>query len=226
MISVKGNKSENKMDMKIGGRRRPAFSLLAVLVLAVIGMAFVSGVMYTFNTFSSASRAAVSRKMEYNVLQEGVERGKAFLRSEMVARDDAFRYKGGKVESLDDLLIRDESNNVMNVPLPNGGQISENGVKGNLSVLIYDMQYEPSDVKGTIEGIPPSTRLRTSPGVASGTPGEPDEAVGSSAATTGSASKTAGVYLVRAIFERDDGGGQKSQKTIETAVLQRTGAAN
>jgi hypothetical protein len=34
-----------------------------------------------------------------------------------------------------------------------------------------------------------------------------------------------GMYLVRAIFERDDGGGQKSRKVMEVAVLQRTRAS-
>ncbi|MDR3332244.1 MAG: hypothetical protein LBT08_06410 [Synergistaceae bacterium] len=214
--------------------RRPAFSLIAVLVLAMIGLALVGGVMYSFGSFSASSRSASSRTMEYNLVQEGVERGKATLKEIMTktGRTQAVHYNKG-ITTINDcmnLLIYDETASATMGHVVVDQSVKANGLNGVLNVYIFDMEYNPAAVDGSLSdaqkaalNLPPASSINggSSLGLSDHTTLDPDDPA---TATTVVSSTNAGVYLVRAVFEKMDDRGDRTgeRRTIETAVLQAT----
>ena len=67
-----------------GGARR-GFSLIVVLLVSLAGLSLLGGIVYMIDTSSGSSRFSVSQDMEYNVMQQGVEEGKAELRRRVAA---------------------------------------------------------------------------------------------------------------------------------------------
>ena len=66
------------------GARR-GFSLIVVLLVLLAGLSLLGGIVYMIDTSSGSSRFSVSQDMEYNVMQRGVEEGKAELRRRVAA---------------------------------------------------------------------------------------------------------------------------------------------
>jgi hypothetical protein len=208
-------------------KRRPAFSLVAVLILAIAGMAVIGGVMYTFDAFSGSARMTVSGTTEYNVLQDAVERGKSFLREEMTKTGVTVALRAAppsQITSHRDLLIQDSGTVIGHFVVSEdmkglGGHQSI----GVLNVYIYDMQYDPATVNPGMTdaeraALPPSLNLTatgSSGGVEDGTPG----GLGGGGGGSGGPTTSAGAYLIRATLVREDG----RQKSIETALVQAVG---
>ena len=194
-------------------RGRRAFSLIAVLVIALAGMALVGGILYTFNSFSGASRQVTSDSFEYNLLQEATERGKADVRDKILAIEPPanptefeannpdkrpMKWKDGKAEgskigSPNDLLI-----NLKEIANPQVTHITTGagGARGVLTLYIFDMEYSTSN--DLAPSLSDNDRAQLPPAIQS----EAD---------------TAGTYLIRAVFVDDDTGVEKS---IETAIVQ------
>ncbi|MDR1019238.1 MAG: hypothetical protein LBL73_00640 [Synergistaceae bacterium] len=215
------------------GKRR-AFSLIAVLVIALAGMALVGGILYTFNSFAGASRQVTSDSWEYNILQEAVEQGKTYVREEMIKHgnnggDEPLTWKendSAKVGAIDDLLIRSPAGGHSQTGHYIHRTVNERGLNGTLDLYIYAMGYTSSDVAPTLSPaerallppmmspLPPNGGGGGSGGVLTATPlgtnsdedEEPDEYKLDIAA-----------YLIRAVFVDADTGAEKS---IETAVIQ------
>jgi hypothetical protein len=166
----------------------------------------------------------VSSATEYNVLQDALEQGKSFLRYEMTKTgvDDAFTAQATTVEKLDDLLIRKKDGTVI------GHVITSRDVRGPLysgvlNLKIYDMQYDPGIVDGSITAedkanLPPSAILPADGKSDCPNPDNPGESSLCPGGKSGTAIK-AGAYLIRATLDFGDG----RQKSIETAVVQAVG---
>jgi hypothetical protein len=210
-------------------RRRRAFSLIAVLVIAIAGLALVGGILHTFQAFSGASMQVMSSSWEYNYLQEAVEQGKAFLRDQILALDpstsEPLKWKQSetdKISNLRDLLIRDRSGNPIGHRI-NDRPISEKGLDGTLNLYIYSMAYVSDDFHSSLTDaqkaqLPPSLIVNSGPGggeMMESTPEDPGEEV-SGPAPTGP-STAAAAYLIRATFTDKATGNEKS---IETAIVQ------
>ena len=207
------------------GARR-GFSLIAVLVLSMIGLAFAAAMMQIATASSGAGRISSQKNARYNLLVDGSEIGKGKLK-ELMDNDAAPpRYFTGddeptdEIMSADDLLIKVSDKNVF---LNHGVAMSEDldraelrryGIaadSGKLLVKVYDLQYSPELVNSSARGgIPASCKMDTpAPPKYGPTPDVDDESF-----STGSASN-AGAYLIRATLEID---GRKT--VLETAVIQ------
>jgi hypothetical protein len=152
--------------------RRRAFSLIAVLIIAIAGLALVGGILYTFQAFSGASRQATLSSREYNLLQDAVEQGKAFVREQtlaLVSSDKPLTWKregfDNKVYSVGSLLLRDKSGNNVIGHLIKDKQVKENGLDGTLNLYIYVMGYTSDDlVSPDIPLLPPALILGSGSG--------------------------------------------------------------
>jgi hypothetical protein len=187
----------------IKARRRRAFSLIAVLVIALAGMALVGGILYAFNSFSGASRLVVSDSWEYNLLQEAAERGKAYVREKILAidpdqtgingHDMTWEEKVGgatKISKHSDLLIHEEA-----LPTPAGAR----GVRGAMRLYIFDVDYDAEEDLAAL--FPEDEKALLPPALPSG---------------IGIKDRGFGTYLIRAVFVDDTG----VEKSIETAIVQ------
>jgi uncharacterized membrane protein YgcG len=162
---------------KIKAGKRRGFSLVAVVIIAIAGMALVGGILYTFQAFSGSARQVISSSWVYNDLQEGVEYGKAFLRERMLdpTLDEKLSWKQGvtdttQIATVDDLLIRDVSAPYAQIGhIVRDKDINEKGVKGKLNVYIYAMGYKSGDVSSSISAdqrakLPPTIVLKPTDG--------------------------------------------------------------
>ncbi|MDL2264075.1 hypothetical protein LJC31_05425 [Synergistaceae bacterium OttesenSCG-928-I11] len=211
--------------MKAGkGKARSGFSLVSVLIISIVGVAIMGGIAYMFNTYAGSSRVTIAQGEAYNLLQEGVERGKIFLREAMKSSkteaplswnfDESF---SGEIEELETLLIKDK-NGVVGIIVPANGDdddfetVSIGGADYKYTVKIYDMRYtdvpikNDDDLKATL---PPVMSFIAVTAKDEG----PTLNVSEGASDIGNA----GIYLVRALLEPVDGG---PLKMIETAVVQ------
>jgi type II secretory pathway pseudopilin PulG len=208
------------------GARR-GFSLIAVLVLSIIGLSFVAA-MFQLATFSSGARMVTSQKnARYNLLVDGAEIGKGKLKQLMDNDVAPPRYFTGKAEPTDtitnpdDLLVEVSDYSVF---IGRGLAVSEdlgraelrrygiNADRASLCVRVYDMQYSPELVEASPDVVmPPSVRLNTTapPQKGQGPVSDIEEGNGSGSATN------AGVYLIRATLEI---GGRRT--VLDTAVVQ------
>ncbi|MDR1516192.1 MAG: hypothetical protein LBS45_10910 [Synergistaceae bacterium] len=141
-----------KIFRSVKARKRRAFSLIAVLIIALAGMALVGGILYTFEAFSGASRQTTSSSWEYNILQEAVEHGKAFVREQTLALipddDLPLTWKESdtdKISSLSSLLIRGKDGTQIGHLIKNY-PINEKGLNGTLNLYIYSMGYTSDDI--------------------------------------------------------------------------------
>jgi hypothetical protein len=218
---------------KIKAGKRRGFSLIAVLIIAVAGMALVGGILYTFQAFSGSARQVISSSWVYNDLQEGVEQGKAFLREKILAldpgTDKVLTWKpdsGTHIDELEDLLICDTSGTPIGHIVHKN--INEKGVNGTMDVYIYAMGYTSSDIAPGIDAaerakLPPIIEVNSVPTGDCDCGGNGDgmcpcyESCSCSSSPTGGPSAEAGAYLIRAVFKDDDTGVEKS---IETALVQ------
>lgn len=168
------------------------FSLIAVLVVAVIGMALIGITFYIHESSAGASSLTMQRSLEYNVLQDALERGKSNLVQLCNNLDPVPRWPGRaagttKITSPASLVI-DNGTFTENVRI--------NNVSGTVRVEILDAGYSMSEVDTAaltnVELMPPSMNI------------------------TGSANDSIGAYLVRATLTL---GGES--KRLESTVFQR-----
>ncbi|MDR0615270.1 MAG: hypothetical protein LBG29_00525 [Synergistaceae bacterium] len=210
----------------IKARKRRAFSLIAVIAIAIAGLALVGGILYTFQAFSGASMQVTSSSWEYNFLQEAVEQGKAFLRNQTLSlepgTDEPLTWKesdSDKIENLTDLLIRDKDGK--QIGHLTSRNINERGLNGTLNLYIYSMAYTSDDISVSIPAedraqLPPSFPIYSSGAESEWEEGplEPGAIITSDDIGT---SGGEAAYLIRATFTDNV---THSEKSIETAIVQ------
>jgi hypothetical protein len=199
-------------------KKRRAFSLVAVLFISIVGMAFVGAIMYNFQSSSGSSRVSGGSKLEYNLLQDGVEKGKAILKDFMANEDPPPEgINVGDVDELADLLLDGIGDHgVVYSRDLTGGDLA--GRKGNIRVEIFDMDYNPvlnsAITPAEIAKLPPSLTIGSGGGT-----GYRSWGVGASSAGTSSPNSHA--YLIRATLEVNDVRGVgKKIKVLDTSIVQ------
>ena len=184
----------------------------------------MGGIAYMFDSYAGSSRVTIAQGEAYNLLEEGVERGKIFLMEEMKSSKTeaplGWNFDGtfsGEIKELKDLLIKDKDGVVGVIVPPNGGDgdfetVSIGGADYRYTVKIYDMRYTDvpiADDGGLKAVLPPAMSF-----VATAVKDEgPTLNVNEGSGSIGNA----GIYLVRALLEPVGGG---PAKMIETAVVQ------
>jgi|GEM_PF-5128811 len=173
-------------------RAHEGFSLIAVLVVAVIGMALIGITFYIYESSTGIASLSMQRSQEYNVLQDAIERGKSQLiqlcnNLDPVPRWYHLHTGGAKITAPDMLVIED-------------GELTDSvrmgGVTGEIKVEIFDAGYSIADVDTAtltdVELMPPSLNI------------------------TGAANDAIGAYLVRATLTLGN-----EVKRMESTVFQR-----
>jgi type II secretory pathway pseudopilin PulG len=202
------------------GRRR-GFSLLIVLVIAIIGLAVVGVTVQMTTTSSGAGRMASATNVKYNFLQHAVEEGKAALKEKMDNEDDPPRFVGydttPTITAADELLIDEDfgigedPGIVKNTTLTKAqlGRLGIAGDSGTLVVKIYDMGYDPKKVSpgsdDELKKIPPSIIIAKDQWNNRGEEGE----------ILSESSLNVGAYLVRASLRVGD-----SETVLDSAIMQ------
>jgi hypothetical protein len=217
--------------MNINNRRR-GFSLIAVLVISLAGMALLGGLFYTFQSMSGRTQDVMSQSTTYNTLQDGVEQGKAFLKDEMMKGTEALWWsksgeKSKSIKNVSDLLICSVSSTGAKTPIGHvvkSADVKVGADKGVLNVYIYDMQYEPDDIDPDIAPaaraeLPPMMSVNSGGGGGSDMEGAEASDTDAGGDEGGGPSINAGAYVIRATLTRANG----EAKTIETAVVQAAG---
>lgn len=182
--------------MRKKGQRTSAahsgFSLIAVLVVAVIGMALIGITFYIYESSIGTASLSMQRSQEYNVLQDALERGKSRLVELCNNMDPVPRWNKGlaagtKITNPGSLIIND---GVLT------DSVKINGVTGQIQVEIFDAGYSEADVDTAaltgLDLMPPSLSI------------------------TGSENDSIGAYLVRATLTLG-----KETKRLESTVFQR-----
>ena len=169
-------------------RKHKGFSLLIVLLLSLVGMAVVGVTLDAANRSSGAGRVTTRSGDAYNILQSEIEKARAALKAEMSSRKDPIKYGGGNIDSLEDITVLKDDHTPFWL-----FSYSDDVMKGNVSVGIYDMNYSlDSVVSGAVPaGLPPRVKPPA---------------------------KSAGVYLIRAVFTFESGITNK----IDVAVIQNS----
>jgi hypothetical protein len=206
-----------------------AFSLIAVLIISLIGLAVIGALLQITVISGGAGRTASVNAVKYNRLQEAVEEGKAKLKEKMMAlgADPAPRYNAvGPIDDLDDLLISFDLDGpdpgiVRRVEIPASelgrmGIFVPSGTTATLTVAIYDMGYDSSPENIQIDPsdadfskIPPAISLDVSGASGAGTT-DMDKSP-----TTEGGANDAGTYLIRATLALGD-----EEFIMESAIMQ------
>jgi hypothetical protein len=224
-------------NLKKRRSRRAAFSLVTVLLISVAGVSLLGAILYTFSTFAAASRVTVFKDIEYNSIQNEIEKAKALLTNKMKERTtpltldhhklEKLKDAGGKITTVDDILVSDSSDSAFgkwdDIAWSHGDE------SGTLSVRIYDMLYDeyhnesmiPANAaeagmseeafERLISDLPPALSLKRARREDEANPLHPDE--------FNEADPVSGVYLIRAALVLDSG----EKKLIETDVIQSAG---
>jgi hypothetical protein len=184
--------------------KRRGFSLAVILLISLAGLSVIGFLLQNVSMSSGAGRTASAVNRKYNFLVSEVEAAW----SKIVAKkdgDDSLprRTTAGTITSADMLLVMPEERRALSQR-----ELSLYGLAGragDLTVKIYDMQYEQAEVSPLMEPaeislLPPAVRL-IGTGSASCEPTSDDDLL-HSAGQTGSAIN-AGAYLIRALLEVD-----------------------
>lgn len=181
------------------------FSLIIVLVVALVGMALIGVAFYIYESSAGQTDTTLQRSLEYNALQEALEKGKNHLLTLVNRVDTVPRWSTADVPIKNPQALR--------IPGGYGGALSYSkkvgGENADIKIEIFDMLYDASKVSltdpATSVDLPASMRLVWLVGGA-----EP------SAAGAPSPTDYAGAYLIRATLTI---GGQT--KRMEVSVVQR-----
>ena len=195
-------------------RKHRGFSLLIVIILSLVAMAFVGAALNLAGNSSGAGRTSVRSNDSYNILQSEIERARAALKAEMSSRKDAIKSglpEKGAIDSPEDLEVLKDGAPFWRVDYSQ----KVGGAEGNVSVRIYDMRYSPDGVASAALAaeLPPSVTLKSGGSEKSEvlTPGTSDPGASG-------ASSSAGVYLIRATIAFAN----KVTNKIEAAVIQNS----
>ena len=149
-------------NAKLGYARakRKGFSLIVVLIVAIIGLAIVGTMVQMTVTSGGGGRVSSASGTKYNFMQDAVEKGKAALKESMNHTGDAPRFVGyysttpPVIAELDHLLISQDFPPISGNPdgivedrAVSKAELGRLGIAGNggtMLVKIYDMQY-PTD---------------------------------------------------------------------------------
>ncbi|MDR3254173.1 MAG: hypothetical protein LBT31_01225 [Synergistaceae bacterium] len=203
------------------GKKR-AFSLAAVLIIAFVGLALVGAIMSNFESFGGSMRASGVSKLDYNLLHDGVEKGKAILKEFMANEDPPPQgMHVNDVDELDDLLLDiGDSGVVYKKDLSVGEMAGRAGATaGKIIVQIFDMQYNPV----LNPSILPEERAKLPPSVmlTGNTWEEVDrEETDATEPLRSGGSTNSGVYLIRATLEISDAHDNKKIKVLDTSIVQ------
>jgi hypothetical protein len=197
---------------------KKGFSLLIVLIIVMVGLAIVGAAIQIMVGGSGSSRVSSAKDAKYNLLQDGIERGKAAINKIMDNDDDPPRYFTGESEPdvaitrVDQLLIKVDN---PSIPIKGGVVVDETldrqrlgrlGIMGDsarLKVKIYDMQYSAKNVAGMskeeLNLIPPSMTVDASlkGSVSDGSAFDLEDIP----AQVDAPAKNVGTYLIRASLE-------------------------
>ena len=219
-------RKEMQRLMRRGVRRaRRGFSLLTVLMLSVIGVVLAAGAMHIASTSAGSRTVMVAENVGYNIMQQGVEHGKAILKERMNNEDPPPRWmdKPGatsNIETLAMLLIEDGV--VVDRLLTDRERHSLGAREGRLTISIFDAEYDASKVAITDEAVirrlPPSLQLQGSQKWNQGGSLAPDDP--GSGTIGGSSASNAGVYLIRATLTITDHRGNTLEKFVDSVVIQ------
>jgi hypothetical protein len=143
--------------------KKKGFSLIIVLMVTLCAMLLLGGALGLQEVFAGASVRSVASDQAYNVLEHEIEKAKGKLKMEMISRKEALRRAApnGGISRLKDLLVVDGSGAVfldMNSKVMVGGRMSD------MSVRIYDMQYDPNQISASamppedVPLLPPAVR--------------------------------------------------------------------
>jgi hypothetical protein len=182
-----------------GRAKRAGFSLVLVLLVAIIGSAIMGSVIYMLGGFAGGSRATMRSEEIYIQMQDEIERAKAELKLRMNSASDPMKMShSGTITSMDNLIIHDGS--VIFAPANVNKNVTYGGQNYVLEVRIFDMQYPAANVNDTdpdlVAALPPCM-----------------ESVASDLGDN------IGVYLIRATLRLNGA----AIDTIETSVIQSIG---
>jgi hypothetical protein len=242
----------SKLPLRKGGlRRRRGFSLVVVLVISVIGMAIMGTTMQLTASSGGSGRMSSALVMKYNILQSALEEGRALLKQSMDNTGEPHRYlhKAGvngstPITGSNVLLLTDSPSptEYPGVTFSLGNAISRSlnkselaragifGDGGQLTVQIYDMQYDPSLVApvGTGAGeispeevrlLPPAVKLLGEDGFDVGITTDAPEDTRATGLDVGSGN--AGAYLIRATLRvRRADGSPSVTWSADTSLIQ------
>jgi hypothetical protein len=202
-------------------KRLKGFSLIVVLIIALIGMAFIGVVLSTFELFSSASRNEWRAEDVYNELSREVEKAKATLKQEMIASTEPFKMDTSiaTITSLDQLIIVHPATGE-HVGERNDVPVSVGGKRALIQVRLYTMEYDLNIVPDTIlKELPPVMRLKAQgAGGSSGPKGEDSGPPGPRGTSTHASNS--GIYLIKATMNILD---TNETFSIETSITQNIG---
>lgn len=221
--------------------RRGGFSLISVLVISMVAMTMMGSLAYTFSTTAASSRAQVASASARDMMVNGIEQARVYLRDQMknIGRPLRWNYSGEvgpEISSIDDinkLLIKPLGANISDgrfatVIPSNGGaddheKVTIGGRQWSFSVRIYDMQADGAHLAPTlstaeraslIDALPQSMSFRA---VADEDPDPNSLAVDAGI----DQSHRSGLYLIRALLSPDET--MASPRMIEVAVIQANG---
>jgi hypothetical protein len=213
-------------------RGKKGFSLLVILIIAMVGLAIAGAAFQITVAGSGNARVSSAKDAKYNLLQDGIERGKAAINKIMDNDADPPRYFTGESEPdvaitrVDQLLIKTDD---ASIPIKGGvvvvetlnrqrfGRLGIMGDNARLKVKIYDMQYSAKNVAGMsdeeLKLIPPSMTVSANSGgtVVDGATSDPEDIPASVAAPA----KNVGVYLIRASLEIGE-----TETVMDSVVIQ------
>jgi hypothetical protein len=185
--------------------KRRGFSLIVVLLVSLLGLCVIGAMMQIVSVDSGIGRTASAANRRYNLLVSEVETARSELMAKLASADSIpRRMTAGTITSADMLLVMPEERRVLSPKEQN-----LYGLKGhicNLTVKIYDMQYDQADVSSSMEPaeislLPPAMRLVGSGGKSYIKPTDDDDLLQSGEKTV--TSVNAGAYLIRAFLEVD-----------------------
>jgi hypothetical protein len=228
---------------KINGRlRKRGFSLMAVLIISVLGLAIVGATLQIVVSSSGAGRASSAASVKYNLLQNAVEEGKSALRSSMDNLDPPLRYENYAstptpvLHSADDLLVNKDFGTgakgiakTTNLSKFDLGRLGITGNGGTLTVAIYDMQYPPNKIDPSltdleiINRIPPSIELTAA---SNWHVGESYQSHKERKDDNSAFVENNGVYLVRAELTLFNKNRPPEVTVLDTAVIQSNNMVN
>jgi hypothetical protein len=207
--------------------KKRGFSLLVVLIVSMIAMTLAGALLNLSVSASGAGRTNSARDVKYNILQDGIERGKAELMriventSQIPKYTDKFDgTEPAEIADLDTLLIND--GNVLTQTLTKS-ELSRLGITGGsatFKIRIYDMQYKPELVPSVdsgkitakeIESFPPAMTVAAGSSSSDGEVLEMDY----NGTTAGGRPEDAGIYLIRASLEIEG-----NNYSLDTAMIQ------
>ena len=237
-------------SLKAAFRRKKGFSLAVVMLISFVGLVIVGAILQFAVSSSGGGRVNIATAEKYNLLQSALEDGKARLKESMNNKElppkYTDKYDGNVPENItspETLLLPPQLDDGLELgekivmSWNNRAEMERIGIfgdSGELTVKIYDMQYDAAQVNITnpedLQLLPPAmpqlplnvTENNASAGGLEMTKA-PDSVSGGSGGGTGNPDEgdKGGVYLIRAALTVKDAAGTPIHTwSLETSVIQ------